>query len=92
VVKPEPAMPGGDKDRPKWLRFSSMGFEFAAALTGFTLVGYWIGYHCGHKTGGVLIGALLGIIGGGYNFIRSALQLSREVREREEASKGKEGS
>ena len=69
-----------------------MGIEFAAALTGFTLVGYWIGHHCGHKTGGVLIGALLGILGGGYNFIRSALQLSSEVRERENASKSEEES
>ena len=85
-------MPGGDRDQRTWLRFSGMGFEFAAALTGFTLVGYWIGHHCGHKTAGVLIGALLGIIGGGYNFIRSSLRLSREVREREEASKSEEDS
>ena len=55
-----------------------MGFEFAAAVIGFVLVGYWIDRKYGCQPKGVLIGAELGILGGGYNLIRTALQASRQ--------------
>jgi hypothetical protein len=87
-----PTMPGGKQDRPTWLRYSGMGLEFAAAVAGFVLIGYWIGRHYGNETRGVLIGAVLGLIGGGYNFIRSALQLTREMEQRAKKSKGDDES
>lgn len=72
-------MPGNEKYRPAWVRFSGIGFEFGAAIVGFTLVGYWIDghYHSGPK--GVLIGAVLGIVGGGYNLIRQSLIATKEA-------------
>jgi len=60
-----------------------MGFEFAAAIIGFVLVGYWVDRHYESAPKGVLIGAALGILGGGYNFLRTALQASRPI-DREE--------
>ena len=73
-------MRGKNKKQPSWIRYSGMGVEFAAAVGGFTLVGYWIGSRYGKELTGVLIGALLGIVGGGYNLIREALQATEEAK------------
>ena len=56
---------------------SGLGFEMAAAVAGFALVGYWIGGHYGNSAMGITIGGALGVIGGTYNMIRSALMASR---------------
>ena len=66
-------MANGDKDRPSWLRFSGIGVEFVAAIAGFTLVGYWVDRHWDTKPWGLVIGAVLGLLGGMYNMIREAL-------------------
>jgi F0F1-type ATP synthase assembly protein I len=50
-----------------------MGLEFAAAVAGFALVGYWIDRHYDTSPAGVLIGAVLGLIGGTYNLVRESL-------------------
>ena len=81
-------MPGTGKDRRTTLRLSGMGFEFAAAVIGFVLVGYWIDRHYGCRPKGVLIGAALGILGGGYNLIRTALQASRQMNRDEKEDRG----
>ena len=78
------------RDRPTWVRFSGLGFEFGAALVGFTLVGIWIDRSYGTSPKGALIGAALGIIGGGYNFLRSSLAALREVERKESESNGDE--
>ncbi len=75
-------MPGNKRDRPTWIRHSGMGLEFTAAGVGFTLIGYWIDRHYGCEPKGVLIGAGLGIVGGGYNFIRESLQREQLAIER----------
>ncbi len=81
-------MPGTSKDRRSWVRLSGMGFEFGAAVIGFVLVGYWIDRHYGCRPTGVLIGAALGILGGGYNLIRTALRVSRQVDRDERENSG----
>lgn len=58
-----------------------MGFDFAGAVGGFVFFGYWIGRHYGSERWGVLIGAVLGLVGGMYNLIRQALRASREMDE-----------
>jgi F0F1-type ATP synthase assembly protein I len=60
------------------MRFTSMGFELAAAIIGLTLVGYWVDHHFQTLPVGVLVGAGLGIVGGLYNFIRAAQRMSRD--------------
>lgn len=74
-------MAGSPHDRRPWLRLANAGFELAAAIGGFVLVGYWVDRHFGVGPWGVLTGALLGLVGGMYNLVKGALVASREARE-----------
>lgn len=69
-------MPRKKNEQPNLVRLSGMGFEFGAAVIGCTLVGYWIGGHYEADRMGSIIGAVLGIVGGGYNFLKAALRAS----------------
>ncbi|HYX23691.1 MAG TPA: AtpZ/AtpI family protein [Thermoanaerobaculia bacterium] len=51
---------------------SGIGFEMAAAVAGFTLIGYWWDRHFGSSPWGLLTCAALGLIGGTYNLIRQS--------------------
>ncbi|MCP3958680.1 MAG: AtpZ/AtpI family protein [bacterium] len=51
-----------------------MGIELAAAVAGFSLLGYWIDRSFDTSPWGLLICAICGLIGGFYNFIRSSLR------------------
>lgn len=64
---------------PGWNRFANLGFELAAAIGGFALIGYWIGRHYGNPKAGVAVGAVLGIVGGMYNLVRASLIAFREA-------------
>jgi len=55
------------------------GFEFVGAVVGFTFFGYLWDRFFGTRPWGLLIGALLGLIGGTYNLIRESLAASREA-------------
>jgi F0F1-type ATP synthase assembly protein I len=55
-----------------------MGFELLAAVAGFAFVGYWVDRHYETAPWGLVIGAVLGIIGGLYNFIREATKATKE--------------
>jgi F0F1-type ATP synthase assembly protein I len=63
------------------MRLAGTGIELAAAVGGFALLGYWIDRHYGSSPKGLLIGALLGLVGGFYNLIKASLAVSREARE-----------
>ena len=54
-------------------RLAGLGFELAAAVAGFVLLGYWIGGYFGNARLGIVIGAVLGLIGGMYNLLRATL-------------------
>ena len=60
------------------MALAGLGFELLAAVAGFTFVGYWIDRHYETDPWGLVICALLGIVGGLYNFIRAATRASRE--------------
>lgn len=62
-----------DDDRRKGLRMAGVGMELAAAVLGLTLVGYWVDRHFGTSPWAVVIGAIVGLLGGMYNFLREAL-------------------
>jgi F0F1-type ATP synthase assembly protein I len=64
------------KKRRTSSKLVGLGFEFAAAVAGFAFIGYWIGNHYGRAETGILIGAILGLIGGMYNLIRATLAAS----------------
>ena len=81
---------GPGRKRSNWPglpRYAGMGVELAAAIIGLTLVGWWVDYKFGTGSKGVITGAILGIVGGLYNFIRQALAL---IRQNEAARKGEE--
>lgn len=60
-----------------------LGFEFAAAVAGLTLVGYWLGGYFGNAALGIVIGAAVGLVGGMYNLLRATLATSGRSGERE---------
>lgn len=66
-------MPGDKRDRPSWIRYSGVGIEFAAAVAGFSLAGFWIDRKYDTQPWGIVVGAVLGLIGGGYNLIRQSI-------------------
>jgi F0F1-type ATP synthase assembly protein I len=70
---------GGGKGRASWTRLAGIGFELVAAVGTFILVGYWWDRHFGTGPKGVVVGAVLGLIGGMYNLIRQSLLATREV-------------
>jgi F0F1-type ATP synthase assembly protein I len=63
-----------------------MGMELGGAVAGFCLLGYWIDWRFGTGPRWLVICAILGLVGGMYNFIRQALKESAESnrRQREE--------
>ena len=75
--------------RPAWLKATGVGVEFAGAVAGFTLVGYWIDRKYETSPWGVLIGVSLGLVGGMYNMVRDSLAVARRSeQERHEGDGG----
>ena len=62
-------------------RYYGIGMEFAAAVVGFTLLGYWIDRHFGTEPWALIICIALGLVGGTYNLIRASLSAAREDAE-----------
>lgn len=60
------------------MALAGLGFELLAAIVGFAFVGYWIDRHYETAPWGLVIGAVLGIIGGLYNFIKAATRATRD--------------
>lgn len=57
-----------------------LGFELAAGVAGFVLIGVWIDRHYRSGPWGTLICFFLGLIGGFYNLIRATSRLSKRAR------------
>lgn len=71
-----------DDDRTSGLRLAGVGIEFAAAVAGLSLLGYWIDRHFGTGPWALLIGAGIGLVGGTYNLIRDAVGRGRRFTAR----------
>ena len=69
------------KSGSAWVRYAGMGLDFAAAVGGFTLIGYLIDRHWQMYPKATLTGAILGMVGGMYNLIKASLAANREARE-----------
>ena len=59
------------------MALSGLGFELVAAVAGFAFVGFWIDRHYETDPWGLVICAVLGIVGGLYNFIRAAMKATQ---------------
>ena len=68
------------RDDKPWMRLAGVGVELAAAVGGFAVVGHFIDRWQGTHPKGLLIGAVLGLVGGLYNLIKASLAASREAR------------
>ncbi len=65
------------------MALTSIGVEFAAAVGGFCLLGYWIDHHWQiERRWGLLTCAGLGLVGGLYNMVRQALKASAAPTQR----------
>jgi F0F1-type ATP synthase assembly protein I len=56
---------------------ASSGLDLAIVVGGFTAVGWWLDRKYGWAPWGVLVGAILGIVGGLANFLREARAATR---------------
>lgn len=80
---------GGPPAPPSWRAYAGMGTELAGAICGLTLLGLWIDHSYGTGRKATLIGAAIGVIGGTYNFIRQAINLSKDTeRQQRERKRG----
>lgn len=70
-------MPEEPKSAADLSKLSGIGFEFVAAVGGFTFAGYLWDRYFGTGPWGALVGAILGLVGGMYNLIRQSLAATR---------------
>jgi F0F1-type ATP synthase assembly protein I len=69
-----------ERDRRPWMRLAGAGFELAAAVGGFALVGHLIDRWRESHPKGLLIGAIVGLVGGMYNLIKASLAANRQAK------------
>jgi F0F1-type ATP synthase assembly protein I len=73
--------PGKPRPSPGWSQLASAGFELAAAVGVFCLIGYGIDQAMGNqRPWALVICAALGIIGGLYNLVRKAVHEAVGIR------------
>jgi F0F1-type ATP synthase assembly protein I len=70
-----------DRGYPIWVRHAGIGLELAGAVAGFALIGYWIDSRYETSPWGLVVGVVLGLGGGLYNFVKQSLQATREAQE-----------
>ncbi|MEM8834872.1 MAG: AtpZ/AtpI family protein [Planctomycetota bacterium] len=64
-----------DQISRQMMRMSGMGLELVGAIIVLTLAGWGFDRWQGTSPTGTLVGALLGLVGGGYNFWKEARRL-----------------
>jgi len=67
-----------EQNRSMW-RASGLGLELAGSIAGMAALGWVIDRGAGTAPRWLLICLAIGVIGGGYNFIRRALAMNREA-------------
>jgi len=66
----------GSISRQAW-RLSGMGLEFVSTIAGMALAGWLIDRWAQTSPRWTIVGVVLGLVGGGYNFMRQAVQAGR---------------
>lgn len=75
------ALLGGGDDQSGLWKASGMGMELTGAILGGALVGWLIDKWLGSAPTGVIIGLVIGMVGGGLNFVRAAMRMNRRAAE-----------
>jgi len=75
------------KPSQAWMRLAGLGLELAASIAGGALLGWWIDRQLGTAPRALVALAVVGIVGGMYNLIRTALAAAREF-ERGKSGRG----
>jgi F0F1-type ATP synthase assembly protein I len=68
------------------MRYAGLGIELAAAVGLLSLLGWWIDGRLGTAPWGLVIGAMIGLIGGMANLLRSALSAVEPAEERRDGA------
>ena len=76
---------GKAPDSKLWL--TGLGFELVGAIAGGALLGWWIDRKAGTSPRWLIILAGIGIVGGLYNLIRTALAAGRQAHEEDESAR-----
>jgi len=71
-----------DKERAELWRLSAMGTEFVAAIVGMLVLGLLLDRWWGTTPVLTIIGSVVGLLAGGYNLIRQALQAEKKAAQR----------
>ena len=80
-------MPGGKTNRPTWIRYSGLGFNFVAAVAVFALIGFWlIDPYFGTEPWGLVVCVMLGLVGGTYNLIRESMAAFKDMDQQDPKS------
>jgi|GEM_PF-1199931 len=74
-----------DRRNSRSLAPIGLGVEFAALLVAATVLGLWVDRHYDTAPWGSVLGALAGLAGGLYHFLRSAQRAWRRSSESSEA-------
>ncbi|MDX2116165.1 MAG: AtpZ/AtpI family protein [Planctomycetota bacterium] len=79
MPNPGPSPPAKRGDSSALWKVSGLGMELAGSILGMALVGWLIDQWIGTQPKGTIICLSIGILGGGYNFVRSAQRLNRQT-------------
>ncbi len=70
------------KSQP-WMRHAGIGVNYAAAVAGFGLIGWWVDSRWDTRPWGVLIGVALGLIGATYNLVRESMAAFKNISQKD---------
>lgn len=84
--RPPSANTSGPPETTRLWSIAGMGTELAGGIIGMLLIGLALDWWLGTKPWLTITGATLGLVGGGYNFLRRALKENRDAAARFRAS------
>lgn len=62
------------------MRLAGLGLEMVAGIVGMGLAGWFADYWMKTTPGFTIAGVVMGVIGSGYNFIRTAMAVNRSSK------------
>ena len=74
------------------MRHAGIGVNYAAAVAGFGLIGWWVDSRWDTRPWGVLIGVALGLIGATYNLVRESMAAFKNISQQDNDNKDNDKS